>query len=147
MQIREGAYYRTRGGDVVGPMKPVTVANDAPHPEYVWGCFGRTWTDSGDYDFGAGYLEEDLICEVYVSDTPPVNREITDEQFWGNIKEQQRKATAILGAPEAKTLRDEFADTALKAMLGHSDYVELSPAQMATEAYRQADAMMEARKK
>jgi len=22
MQIREGAYYRTRGGDVVGPMQP-----------------------------------------------------------------------------------------------------------------------------
>jgi hypothetical protein len=50
-------------------------------------------------------------------------------------------------APEAKTLRDEFAMAALKAMLGHSEYVELSPDQMAVEAYRQASAMMEARKK
>jgi hypothetical protein len=50
-------------------------------------------------------------------------------------------------APEAKTLRDEFAMAALKTMLGDSDYFELSPDQMAVKAYRQADAMMEARKK
>jgi hypothetical protein len=124
MKIREGAYYRTRGGDVVGPMKPVTVANDAPHPRYVWGCFGRTWTDSGDYDFGAGYLEEDLISEVYVSDTPP----------------------ADAPAPEVKNLRDEFAMEAMKLLFPKygADWVEVM---LAIAAYKQADAMMEARKK
>jgi hypothetical protein len=47
-------------------------------------------------------------------------------------------------APETKTLRDEFADTALKAMLTrHADF----PLAMARNAYEYADAMMEARKK
>ncbi len=55
-----------------------------------------------------------------------------------------QRQTADAPAPEAKTLRDEFADTALKAMLTrHADF----PLAMARNAYEYADAMMEARKK
>ena len=120
MQIREGAYYRTRGGDVVGPMKRKTfMSHDDQCPFFFWDL---VYQPQGQYREGFE-PKYDLISEVYVSDTPPAD------------------------APETKTLRDEFADTALKAMLGNSDYVEHSPAQMAVEAYRQASAMMEARKK
>ena len=76
---------------------------------------------------------------------PPVNREITDEQFWGNIGEQQRKATAILGAPETKTLRDEFAMAALRQ--AGDEFDNNPPSYAADWAYQYADAMMEARKK
>jgi hypothetical protein len=150
MKIREGAYYRTRGGDVVGPMKPVTVANDAPHPEYVWGCFGRTWTDSGDYDFGAGYLEEDLISEVYVSDTPPADALTLPSAM---LKPQEwRRLKPIEPSPEAKTLRDEFA---MEAMPVAYDYIkgdcrtlsDLNLHVITATAYIFADSMMEARKK
>ncbi len=111
MKIREGAYYRTRGGQVFGPTQ-----------RNATGDGFKYYHEDGSFVGAARVM--DLISKVYVSDTPPAEN-----------------------APETKTLRDEFADTALKAMLGHSDYVELSPAQMAVEAYRQADAMMEARKK
>jgi len=64
------------------------------------------------------------------------------------LKPQEwRRLKPIEPSPETKTLRDEFAMAALSGMLGHSDYVELSPAQMSAEAYRQADAMLEARGK
>jgi hypothetical protein len=140
MQIREGAYYRTRCGDVVGPMKPVTVANDAPHPRYVWGCFGRTWTDSGDYDFGAGYLEEDLICEVYVIDTPPVVKE---------NKAELRDMLVPAGPTHlvVKTLRDEFAMAALTGMMADHTAPDRPPEFFADLAYKYANSMMEARKK
>jgi hypothetical protein len=172
MQIREGAYYRTRGGDVVGPMKPVTVANDAPHPRYVWGCFGRTWTDSGDYDFGAGYLEEDLISEVYVSDTPPAVKETEEElremmrdpRYWQKREPEWVKRVtdgfrALVGGGEPpatgpngawfevhdrKTLRDEFAMEAMKILIPRQEQKDETFAEL---AYIQADAMMEARKK
>ena len=115
MQIREGAYYRTRGGDVVGPMR-----KEETHSFYPWVTTGHGWTIGGRFSANSdGPL--DLISEVYVSDTPP----------------------ADAPAPEAKTLRDEFADTALKAMLTrHADF----PLAMARNAYEYADAMMEARK-
>jgi hypothetical protein len=102
-------------------------------------------------------------------DTPPAAKEteaelremMRDPRYWrAREPEFVKRVTdgfrALVGgdappadapAPEAKTLRDEFAMAALKAMLGHSEYVELSPDQMAVEAYRQASAMMEARKK
>jgi hypothetical protein len=117
MQIREGAYYRTRRGDIVGPIIK------QEHPEWVWHYNNHSWLGNGGWNRYGEPRELDLISEVYVSDTPPEN------------------------APEYKNLRDKFAMAALKAMLGHSDYSDLSPDQMAVEAYRQASAMMEERKK
>ena len=120
MKIREGAYYRTRDGDVVGPMRlPISDSR------YCWQAslaIAESWDTTGSCR-GCEEHDNDLISEVYVSDTPPAD------------------------APETKTLRDEFAMAALQAFLGCSDYLELSPDRMAAEAYRQADAMMEARRK
>jgi len=186
MQIREGAYYRTRGGDVVGPMKKT---DDCMQYDYPWSSLYECWTDEGVFNIADGECEADLISEVYVSDTPPVVKEteaelremMRDPRYWQKrepewvkrvtdgfralvggsvppadaptpppamLKPQEwRRIKPIEPSPETKTLRDEFAMAALKAMLGHSDYVELSPDQMAVEAYRQANAMMEARKK
>jgi hypothetical protein len=94
------------------------------------------------YTGDGGFLH--LVAEVYVSDTPPAVQETEAE--W--------RARLLAAGPgpfievhDRKTLRDEFAMAALKTMLGDSDYFELSPDQMAVKAYRQADAMMEARKK
>jgi hypothetical protein len=136
MKIEAGKYYRTRGGDVVGPMKPVTVANDAPHPRYVWGCFGRTWTDSGDYDFGAGYLEEDLISEVYVIDTPP------------SLSDRATVPFKIM-VPEAKTPRDELEEKAALAILkGYYNDATLRLTKNGfAEIWREAEQFVEARKK
>jgi hypothetical protein len=146
MKIREGAYYRTRGGYVMGPMARTSLKD----MKYVWRIGGDTspysWTDEGYWHPGYSH-RFDLISEVYVSDTPPVNREITDEQFWGNIKEQQRKATAILGAPQAKTLRDEFAGRVLTGMMADHTAPDKPPEFFADLAYKYANALMEAREK
>jgi hypothetical protein len=121
MQIREGAYYRTRGGDVVGPMK------QTGDQRYPWTAFSEIvgdllrWTPEGDYSYAAEN-PHDLISEVYVSDTPPTNAP----------------------APEAKTLRDEFAIAALTGMIA-ADH-EFTD-RIAEETYEIADAMMEARNK
>jgi hypothetical protein len=127
MKIHEGAYYRTRDGDVVGPMRL--------RKDQSWYSCYHQWNEDGGIFSGGAKHGLDLISEVYVSDTSPG---LTATTITNGLPHAM---------PETKTLRDEFAATALKAMLGHSDYVELSPAQMAVKAYRQADAMMEARKK
>jgi len=118
MKIREGAYYRTRGGDVVGPMAQ---SSDKLHPWTVFGMIVNSlrWAPEGDYSY-IGHSPLDLISEVYVSDTPP----------------------ADTPAPEAKTLRDEFAMRLMERdafMVGYKEEAE--------QLYRAADAMMEARKK
>ncbi len=124
MQIREGAYYRTRGdgknlGQVVGPMYPVA------YGVYAWGCASFFFTERGLYDVDSE-SEYDLISEVYVSDTPP----------------------ADAPAPETKTLRDEFAGYALIGLTAAGgDLADCGRDEIAKEAWRQADAMMEARKK
>ena len=125
MKIREGAYYRTRGGNVFGPMARTSLKET----NYVWRMGGDTspysWTDEG-YWRRPGYSDQfDLIAEVYVSDTPP-----SDEP-----------------APETKTLRDEFAGYAIIGLLAAGDCHAFNRKEMAAEAYRQADAMMEARRK
>jgi hypothetical protein len=113
MKIREGAYYQTRGGDVVGPLSAVSWC------DRTFSALDLTWHEDGSYVQGVpGNL--DLISEVYVSDTPP----------------------ADAPAPEAKTLRDEFAMALMDAddfMVGFKEHAE--------QLYRAADAMMEARKK
>jgi len=68
MQIREGAYYRTRGGDVVGPLTGVTWC------DRTFMAADMTWNEDGSYVPGIGH-EYDLISEVYVSDTPPTERD------------------------------------------------------------------------
>ena len=121
MKIEAGKYYRTRGGQVFGPMVP----GGTPASDYVW-CLdslhrGFTWDLEGSWRKGwDGPL--DLISEVYVSDTPPSDKP----------------------APETKTLRDEFAMEAMKHLLPKNDWNE---GILAMFSYRQADAMMEARKK
>ncbi|MFN8994713.1 MAG: hypothetical protein ACK5X3_13765 [Pseudomonadota bacterium] len=112
MKIREGAYYRTRNGDVAGPMRRTT--------DQFWYSNYRTWNeDGGIFSSGAAH-GLDLISEVYVSDTPP----------------------DVAPAPEAKTLRDEFA-----MRLMDRDAFAVGYKEEAEQLYRAADAMMEARKK
>ena len=116
MQIEAGKYYRTRGGDVVGPMR-----KEETHSIYPWVTTGHGWTISGRFSANSdGPL--DLISEVYISDTPP----------------------ETAPAPEAKTLRDEFAMEAMKLLLPKNDWQE---GILALYSYKQADAMMEAREK
>jgi hypothetical protein len=120
MKIEAGKYYRTRGGQVFGPMvwgKDYNV--NFPwclvfsEPENCWAEGGRWHLNDQEYPF-------DLVAEVYVSDTPP----------------------ETAPAPEAKTLRDEFAMRLMDRdafAVGYKDEAE--------QLYRAADAMMEARKK
>ena len=65
MKIREGAYYRTRDGDVVGPMRRVDLC------DATFTAGDLTWNEDGSYVQDITY-KMDLISEVYVSDTPPV---------------------------------------------------------------------------
>ena len=123
MKIREGAYYRARNGQLIGPMKINSDEPDRPwHDDAM-----MTWPDNGKYDDEPDLKTDrdwggfDLISEVYVSDTPP-------------------------DAPETKTLRDEFAMEAMKLLFPKhgADWVKVM---LAIDAYKQADAMMEAREK
>ena len=117
MKIEAGKYYRTRSGDVVGPIR-----HGEPGSHFPWITLTRCWTIGGMVFLGREGGENcmDLISEVYVSDTPP----------------------ETAPAPEAKTLRDEFAMRLMDRdafAVGYKDEAE--------QLYRAADAMMEARKK
>jgi hypothetical protein len=121
MKIEAGKYYRTRGGHVFGPM----VWDKDPTINYPWHIVSTEpevcWDKRG-FWLVAGTSQLDLISEVYVSDTPP----------------------ADAPAPEAKSLRDEFAMEAMKLLIPRQEYKDETFAEL---AYIQADAMMEARKK
>jgi hypothetical protein len=127
MKIREGAYYRTRDGDVVGPMRL--------RKDQSWYSSYHQWNeDGGIFSSGADH-GLDLISEVYVSDTPHAAGQNTFQN-----------CTVGTYAPETKTLRDEFAMTVMGSLLYNrgetgtfSDYAQ--------DAYEYADCMMEARKK
>ncbi len=135
MKIREGAYYRTRDGYVVGPMKLTGTKR------YPWTAFSEIvgdllrWTPEGDYSYAAEN-PHDLISEVYVSDKPPAD-----------VVNPFQNCTVGTYAPETKTLRDEFAGYAIIGLLAAGDCHAFNRDEMAVEAYRQADAMMEARNK
>ena len=94
MKIREGAYYRTRNGDVLGP---VVQSSDKKYP---WTVFGGTysslrWTQEGDYSYtGPNFL--DLISEVYISDMPQVDTTKTEKD-----ELVEKAALAILAGREA----------------------------------------------
>jgi hypothetical protein len=97
MKIREGAYYRTRGGRrIIGPMEHVNYRAE----KWKFAAVGfndgvPSWTDEGRWCEFDDSHDMDLISEVYVSDTP----------------------TADAPAPEAKTLRDELEEKAALAIL------------------------------
>jgi hypothetical protein len=125
MKIEAGKYYRTRGGDVVGPMAQ---GNDK---RYRWIIFSGIvnslrWNQDGDYSY-AGEHSLDLVAKVYVNDTP----------------------LADAPALEAKTLRDEFAMAALTGFMADPNVLLPTCDFNATAEglYVIADAMMEARKK
>jgi hypothetical protein len=129
MKIREGAYYRTRGGDVVGPMQFRDHATDPWHTNL------STWREGGRIWCGNGWHDLDLISEVYVSDTPPG---LTATTITNGLP---------YAMPETKTLRDEFAIAIVAAFLSRP----LSDNELTLEqcqiVWDNADAMMEARKK
>ncbi len=125
MKIREGAYYRTRNGRVIGPMQA------AGYSAEKWKFWARgfnegtpCWTDEGRWSDIVDDHDMDLISEVYVSDTPP--------------------------ALEVETLRDRFAGRSLEIsyeeIKAHTR-IGITPQAVAETAYAFANAMMEARKK
>ena len=168
MKIEAGKYYRTRGGDVVGPMR----LKDG-RCRYPWETIKDCWTTEGEFSL-EGEHACDLISEVYVSDTPPSDdvmlnlSEIArctqtkvmgegnfglDENSPGGVRLRwlvevvdNPSDTSPGDAPalETKTLRDEFAMEAMKLLIPRHERREETLAEF---AYRQADAMMEARKK
>ncbi len=163
MKIREGAYYRARGGQVFGPMVP----GGTPASDYVW-CLdpliqGYNWDSEGSWRKGwDGPL--DLISEVYVSDTPPMLITVRTGSSGGGggmtpdmprvgFDPPDQRQTADAPAPEAKTLRDEFAFEAMKKLMDTSGlkaaahHEEANRTGLAKLAYGIADAMMEARRK
>ena len=129
MKIREGAYYRTRHGDVVGPMRRV----DWCDATFTAGDF--TWNEDGFYVLAIP-SKWDLISEVYVSDTPPADTPSFIHPMLDG------PSGPFLMVPEAKTLRDEFA-----MRLMDRDAFMVGFKEKAEQLYRAADAMMEARKK
>jgi hypothetical protein len=171
MEIREGAYYRTREGRVIGPMRHSDYSEN-----YPWTDGNAEWGEDGTYRKN-GYTNafNDLISEVYVSDTPPAvkegenvsSKELTDVPTKA-LERFERLASTMVSAeyangyreacwhiihdtppanapaPETKTLRDEFAMEAMKILIPRQEQKDETFAEL---AYIQADAMMEARKK
>jgi hypothetical protein len=138
MKVEAGKYYRTRGGDVVGPMRLRDHATDP------WYTNLSTWKEDGRIWSGNGWHDLDLIAEVYVSDTPPAVQET--EAKW--------RARLLAAGPgpfievhDRKTLRDEFAIAIVMALLSRplSDN-DLTP-ERCKMVWDNATAMMGARKK
>jgi hypothetical protein len=150
MKIREGAYYRRRRGDVVGPLTGVTWC------DRTFMAADMTWHENGSYVLGLGH-EYDLISEVYVSDTPPADAPEpktirldprTEWKFFRQMGPHELVTNASVPMLETKTLRDEFAMAAMHgAMVGYHEKPAVTCNNIATWAYDLADAMMEARKK
>jgi hypothetical protein len=132
MKIREGKYYLTRNGRVIGPMREIVSRFAEKWKFWAIGFNDGApcWTDEGRWSDVDNMHEMDLIREVYVSDTPP-----------------------DAPAPEAKTLRDDFAMAVVSGVYIHwrtsldktdsgVDFFDI-----AEMAYGIADAMMEVRNK
>jgi hypothetical protein len=135
MKICEGAYYRTRDGYVVGPMRrSLASIKDSP-----WYSNFNSWRVDGHFYKTGDEHGLDLISEVYVSDTPPAVQKTEDK--W--------RARLLAAGPgpfievqETKTLRDEFV-----MRLMDRDMFAVGFKDEAEQLYRVADALMEARKK
>jgi hypothetical protein len=153
MKIREGAYYRARNGAIYGPMlhvkSPIRYPFKIAGVDYEWGVDGFYQSDLQPTQF-------DLISEVYVSDTPPADAPApetirldprTEWKLFRQIGPHELVTNASVPMLETKTLRDEFAGYAIIGLLAVGDCHAFNRDEMAVEAYRQANAMMEARKK
>ena len=125
MKIEAGKYYRTRGGQVFGPMVWYEDYNaNFPwclvfsEPENCWAEDGRWHLNDQEYPF-------DLVAEIYISDTPPAPQVNT-----------------------TKTARDDLVEKAALAILnGH--YANPSPMSSYgfEEIWLAAEHFVEARKK
>jgi hypothetical protein len=161
MKIEEGKYYRTRDGQIVGPMQ----RRDHQSP-YNWADLNHCWTDNGRFSLSPRENNYDLISEVYVSDTPPsdalkteaeLRQMMRDPRYWQKrdpewIKRVTDGFRALVGgdtpsAPEVETLRDRFAGRVLTGMMADHTAPNRPPEFFADLAYKYADAMMEVRKK
>ena len=150
MKIEAGKYYRTRGGDVVGPMARYAGRDD------TFTAIGHTWYEDGSFVRG-NPCKMDLISEVYVSDTPPADTPApetirldprTEWKLFRQMGPHELVTNASVPMLETKTLRDEFAMAAMQgAMVGYHEKPAVTCNNIATWAYDLADAMMEARKK
>jgi hypothetical protein len=130
MKIETGKYYRTRGGQVFGPM----VRNQEHDTNFAW-CLvfsepENSWTEGGRWSMNGRLCLFDLVAEVYVSDTspaPPVNT--------------------------TKTARDELVEKAALAILKleilNGRYANPSPmsSYKFAEIWLAAEHFVEARKK
>ncbi len=143
MQIREGAYYRTRGGHIVGPIE--TTENFGDFIFWVSMDEHCCWKPDGSYTTTNKPHDFDLISEVYVSDTPPTFIRIGS--FSGGGSGGGGGASTSAPAPETKTLRDEFAMAALAGIVSDPACGDIPAIAVARAAHKYADAMMEARKK
>jgi hypothetical protein len=151
MKIREGAYYRRRRGDVVGPLTGVTWC------DRTFMAADMTWHENGSYVLGLGH-EYDLIAEVYVSDTPPADAPApetirldprTEWKLFRQMGPHELVTNASVPMLETKTLRDEIAIAALTGFMADPNVLLPTCDFNATAEglYAIADAMMEARKK
>lgn len=71
LQIRifkEGAYYRRRDGNVVGPA--ILNKNKRSVAGYIWKVGPEVYTSFGEYIKGHA-SSFDLVCEVTITDVPP----------------------------------------------------------------------------
>ncbi len=139
MKIEAGRFYRARNGIIYGPM--IRVPGKVRLPFRVENV-ALDWREDGFFQSDRLESEHDLISEVYVSDTPPVLAVVRTGGGGGEAP-----------APEAKTLRDEFAFEAMKKLMDTSGlkaaahHEEANRTGLAKLAYGIADAMMEAREK
>ena len=192
MKIESGKYYRTRGGQVFGPM----VRDEDYNANFPWCLVFRfaenCWAEDGRWHLNDEEYPFDLVAEVYVSDTPPAfmrlaktpsDDTVVSFNFSQMARDGRKWATGSIGfwigdemrtahydvhiggvegkawpsdvpnpwrdkrglpapAPEAKTLRDEFAMRLMDWDAFAGGYKD-----EAEQLYRAADAMMEARKK
>ncbi len=156
MKIREGKYYRTRDGDVVGPMR-----RTKDQFWYNWRTlrllFLHSWNENGVIFSSGAEHGLDLISEVYVSDTPPADAPApktirldprTEWKLFRQMGPHELVTNASAPMLETKTLRDEFAMAALTGLLANAvDDGSMGAEDWASDAYLFADKMMEARKK
>lgn len=122
MQIEAGKYYRTRGGQVFGPM----VRDEDDGTIFHW-CLvssepSSSWAEDGRWMLNNRKYPFDLVAEVYVSDTPQVNT--------------------------TKTARDELGEKAALAILtGHYSNPSLISSDCFADIWVAAEHFVEARKK
>jgi hypothetical protein len=69
MKIEAGKYYRTRDGQVFGPIMRDT--SDRNWPWHLCDKIEECWLESGRWYSNDTEHSFDLVAEVYVSDTPP----------------------------------------------------------------------------